>query len=240
MSSDLSRRLAQIERQLSKVVEERKNAACRCRGEGKAIPETNYHTAQELERILWEPCPVHGVREPGFIWWISFEITLQEPDWKFCTCPPDPLRDYDMGKRGLPSHDEVEKHREDRWRELVTDVPEEVRKARFQEEHARYEDVVATFARARSAVRAGGDGWKIWRKHDPLARNEQTRKALPGPCYEERVLPPPLESRKGRGTRPLGRPKKPSRHHRGGALATFARQHRRYQNRDRANDRRRA
>ena len=80
---------------------------------------------------------------------------LQETDWKFCTCPPDPLRDYEMGKRSQPSHEEVQRHREERWRELVTNVPEEVKQARFKKEHDRIDAVIAAFCKARAAVPAG-------------------------------------------------------------------------------------
>ena len=69
MASNLRRRLTRIERKIPQILEARKAVACICRGKGKAIYETNYHTAEELEKILWVPCPTHGLRDPGFIMW---------------------------------------------------------------------------------------------------------------------------------------------------------------------------
>ena len=181
MSSDLSRRLAQIERKLPKILEERKLASCTCRGYDKAIYETCYHTVEELERILWVPCPVHGMREPGRIWPTRPDMALQLADRICCQCPPDPLRDWEEGKRTRPAREEIDAHAETECLEYAN-KPEEVRKKEFRDWSAHYDSVIDTFKVALVAARrAPEQGWDIWQTHSPFAKQRTKLVAPAGP-----------------------------------------------------------
>lgn len=102
-----NRRLDKIEQMLAHV-NTAKREACICRGRGRVNtagdrPDTTrYHTAEELEQILAVPCPVHGVRDPGFTWPAPPWLAINKEDWQFCHCPPNVRRDVEMGKIVLP------------------------------------------------------------------------------------------------------------------------------------------
>jgi hypothetical protein len=110
MYSELNKRLDRIDRGVQKLEQTHALAACNCRGRGKKIVETKFHTAEELEKILWVPCPVHGIREPGFVCFTPPWCLLKKPDLKFCTCPPHPWRDFliDRQAHPLPLLDSIE------------------------------------------------------------------------------------------------------------------------------------
>src|SRR5207302_9930514 len=111
----LSESLDRIGRNVRSIRKARALAACTCRGKGRRICETNYHTAEELEAILYVPCPVHGLRTPGIIFWSPDSSPLQRPDWEFCNeefgkCRPHWDRDYQMGKREEPTEEERQRN----------------------------------------------------------------------------------------------------------------------------------
>jgi hypothetical protein len=151
MYSELNKRLDRIDRGVQKLEQTHALAACNCRGRGKKIVETKFHTAEELEKILWVPCPVHGIREPGFVCFTPPWCLLKKPDLKFCTCPPHPWRDFVTGKRPKPTCEEEMEY--SRTGEYKT---EEERKAEFEIEHARLEAVYSNFEKALAEARGSG------------------------------------------------------------------------------------
>lgn len=97
-----NRRLDKIERMLAQINIAKQQAMCICRGPDNRGGITRYHNAEELQQILAVPCPVHGVRDPGPIWWWPSNYPINREDWQFCHCPPSVRRDVEMGRIVLP------------------------------------------------------------------------------------------------------------------------------------------
>jgi hypothetical protein len=87
----LEKRVRSLEEGLPATVKE-----CRCRG-GQ---QTMYHNADELKRIMDIRCPVHGFRDLGRLRWVASGLPLQTEDQTFCSCPPCPMREFLLGRRG--------------------------------------------------------------------------------------------------------------------------------------------
>ena len=130
---NLRGRIEKLEIRLSRVCEQAEAESCIC---GKLI---EYHTSYELELILAERCPVHGVAEPKFIWQISENMPLALEYRKYCKCPPNAWREFLEGKRPRPTRDELIDEGNARI------IPEADSERAFQEEHARIERVIARY-----------------------------------------------------------------------------------------------
>lgn len=114
MSAKQREQIQRLQRQFAIVESALSFAACTCRGPGRPLVSTDFHTIEELEVILYIPCPVHKYRNPGIVRQIfGHSVPLRKPDWPYCTCPPDIWRDYAMGRRPMPTEEESELHRYD-------------------------------------------------------------------------------------------------------------------------------
>ena len=102
MSMAFQRRLQRLERVIVDLNVEESKATCTCHGRDRGETCTLYHNSSELDRILYIPCPVHGLRNPGFIMFRPVWCLLNRSDWEYCTCPPHPLRDRVMRIRLHP------------------------------------------------------------------------------------------------------------------------------------------
>jgi len=150
MFQQLKSRLDKIERRLATIAIAKQEVNCNCRGPGKRIVETRVHSAEEFERIAAVPCPVHGVRDLGFTCYASKWVPINRADWEFCDCPPDLMRDMNMGRIPLPDDPEERRQRieelkqEDRnrkCREAMTGIQSLPRRD-FKEWKAKTEDVL--------------------------------------------------------------------------------------------------
>lgn len=128
---NLRGRIEKLEIRLSRVCEQAKAASCIC---GKVL---HYHTSDELELILAERCPVHGVAKPKFIWQRPQNMPLALEHRKYCKCPPNAWRAFLEGKRSRPAMDELMD--EDNARI----IPQADSDRAFHEERARIERVIA-------------------------------------------------------------------------------------------------
>jgi hypothetical protein len=111
---------------------------CNCRnGE-----ETRYHTAAELSRILNVRCPVHEVRDVGWLLWVPPSTPLRREDRSLCSCPPCAGRSWREGTRG-PLNDEEREQEYGRWEEqLGADAKE-----RFRRDQVRVKRLVHVYER---------------------------------------------------------------------------------------------
>lgn len=107
MSQRLKSKLDKIERSLATIEIARKHANCSCRS------ETRFHTPEELEKIMAISCPVHGVRDLGFICYTPSWVPINEEDWDFCHCPPNLRRDMKMGRIPLPEDPDEQRRRKE-------------------------------------------------------------------------------------------------------------------------------
>lgn len=135
MSARLKHKLSRLENSIRQYSTTVLLSECTCRGKGRPCCETLFHTSDELETILYIPCPVHGLRDPGFIMFQGSSYALAPPDWPYCTCPPHPRRDFVMGKRPRPTDDEIRRHAEQK----------QVLNRSFVEEKRGVEEIIATF-----------------------------------------------------------------------------------------------
>lgn len=137
----LQRRVATLERIFEQALRERRALACRCR------KEVNYHTADELKKILSVACPLHGVRQVGFIMYRTRWHPLAEEDRQFCECPPSLWREYLEKKRSKPTSDELmeESYLE---REKHPPIDSAEAKREFEEESAKREAVLREYGKA--------------------------------------------------------------------------------------------
>jgi hypothetical protein len=135
MSAHLKQKVSRLENLMHQYSATVVLSECTCRGTGGSCGNTMYHTNDELEVILYVPCPVHGLRDPGPIWFRGRPYPLARPDWDYCTCPPHPWRDFVMGKRPRPTQEEIEQYSKEK----------RVLKRSFQEEKKRTEEILKTF-----------------------------------------------------------------------------------------------
>lgn len=148
MSARLKQKVSRLENSLRFYSATVFLSKCTCRGIGRSGWMTRYHTSDELEKILYVPCPVHGLRDPGPIWFQPRSEPLEDPDWDYCTCPPDPWRDYVMGKRPRPTQDELIQHANEHLGD----------KSDFEEESRRIKEIIETFKAKFEQAR----GRKLW------------------------------------------------------------------------------
>jgi hypothetical protein len=155
MYERLEHKLGRIERALRKIKDVRAALACTCRARERKIPVTHYHTTQELKKILWVRCPVHGLRDPGFIMWTASRWPLNKEDWEFCTCPPHIWRDSLMWKGRLPTQQEIDEHTISHNLEVERRrmEPKEVSEKRRMDEHDATDAVINEFYEAFNAAR---------------------------------------------------------------------------------------
>jgi len=132
--NNLRGRIEKLELLLSRICEQIEAESCIC---GKVI---HYHSSDELELILAERCPVHGVVKPKFIMWRANRWPLAPEHRKYCKCPPNLWREFLEGKRPRPTTDELMDQRS-----AGSDG-----ERGFKEEHARIERI---FARHEEALR---------------------------------------------------------------------------------------
>ena len=134
---ELQRRIEKLEMRLSRVIEELDRESCIC---GKVI---FHHTSDELQLILAEQCPIHGIVKPKFIMWRPENYPLAPEYRKYCKCPSNPWRDFLEGKRLRPTRDELMEHNNARV------IPQSDKEGRlqsereFQQERARITDIIA-------------------------------------------------------------------------------------------------
>ena len=101
---------------------------CNCRS-GR---ETSYHGAAELEEIMNVRCPVHDVRDLGYLRWTPSGMPLRPEDRDFCSCPPCTVREFLQGERG-PLTEEEQQAEKQRWEKEYAEASHE----EFRREQAR-------------------------------------------------------------------------------------------------------
>jgi len=101
----IEKRLRALEQILFAGAEE-----CNCRVGHK----TMYHNAAELARIMAVSCLVHSIRDLGEVMWVGRFLPLRRDDQQFCSCPPSPLRELLLGRRG-PLDEAEHREQEERW-----------------------------------------------------------------------------------------------------------------------------
>ena len=101
---------------------------CNCRS-GR---ETSYHRVAELEEIMKVRCPVHDVRDLGYLRWTPSGMPLRPEDRDFCSCPPCTVREFLQGERG-PLTEEEQQAEEQRWEQKYAEASHE----EFRREQAR-------------------------------------------------------------------------------------------------------
>jgi len=84
------------------LLREARGMQCSCR----PGQETGYHNAEELEKILKIRCPVHNIRDLGYLRWTPSGMPLRPEDRDFCSCPPCAIRDFLQGERGPLTEEE--------------------------------------------------------------------------------------------------------------------------------------
>ncbi len=110
--------------------------SCNCRTGG----QTTYHGAKELGNLMQISCPAHGFRDLGRLRWLPSGLPLQPGDQEFCLCPPSPMREFLLGRRGPLSAVEQQEQQE-RWeRESSPDF-----EAEFLREKARVESLLRKY-----------------------------------------------------------------------------------------------
>jgi hypothetical protein len=129
--NNLRQRIEKLEMLLSRIWEQIEVESCIC---GKVI---EYHTSDELELILAERCPAHGVVKPKFITWRANNWPLAPEHRKYCKCPPNLWREFLEGKRPRPTTDELMDQHNARTAAGGDDERE------FKEEHARIDCIIA-------------------------------------------------------------------------------------------------
>jgi hypothetical protein len=103
--ASIEKRLRALEQILFAGAEE-----CNCRVGRKTI----YHNAVELARIMAMSCPVHSIRHLGEVMWVGRSLPLRRDDQQFCSCPPSPLRELLLGRRG-PLNEAEQREQKERW-----------------------------------------------------------------------------------------------------------------------------
>jgi hypothetical protein len=73
-----------------------------------------YHNAAELARILAVSCPAHSICDLGEVMWVGKSLPLRRDDEQFCSCPPSPVRELLLGRRG-PLDEAEHRAQEERW-----------------------------------------------------------------------------------------------------------------------------
>ena len=94
--------------------------------------ETSYHGAAELEEIMNVRCPVHDVRDLGYLRWTPSGMPLRPEDRDFCSCPPCTVREFLQGERG-PLTEEEQQAEKQRWEKEYAEASHE----EFRREQAR-------------------------------------------------------------------------------------------------------
>ena len=89
---------------------EARGRQCNCR----SGQQTNYHRTAELEEIMKVRCPVHDIRDLGYLRWTPTGMPLRPEDRDFCFCPPSTVREFLQGERGLLTEEEQQAE-ERRW-----------------------------------------------------------------------------------------------------------------------------
>jgi hypothetical protein len=150
MSMAFQRRLQRLERVIVDLDVEKSKATCTCRGRDRHEPCTLYHNSSELEKILYVPCPAHGLRNPGFIMWRPRKFPLNRSDWDYCTCPPHPLRDTAMRSHSHPGEDlprlnSLAMARIDESNAELHKRSDEDRQREFLAESKRVDEIIASF-----------------------------------------------------------------------------------------------
>ena len=107
---------------------EARGRQCNCRS-GR---ETSYHRVAELEEIVNLRCPVHDVRDLGYLRWTPTGMPLRPEDRDFCSCPPCTVREFLQGERGLLTEEEQEGEKQ-RWEQEYAEASHE----EFRREQAR-------------------------------------------------------------------------------------------------------
>ena len=107
---------------------EARGRQCNCRS-GR---ETSYHRVAELEEIMKVRCPVHDVRDLGYLRWTPSGMPLRPEDRDFCSCPPCTVREFLQGERGLLTEEEQEGEKQ-RWEQEYAEASDE----EFRREQAR-------------------------------------------------------------------------------------------------------
>jgi hypothetical protein len=139
------KRLENRTRSLEKVLSE---VAARCRGlHCNCRDHTDVHNADELEAILKIPCPEHGLRDLGSIFFRTQWLPLDQEFQHLCNCPPDLHRDFVAGKRPKPTDAEVkEQDRGDEERHAL--ISAEQRKRDFVADRDKFSRLVDEHRRA--------------------------------------------------------------------------------------------
>jgi len=153
----VNKELSPLMLRISTLEAKRRGHVCHCRRGG----ETRYHTAAELARVLSICCPVHEVRDLGFLLWVPPSTPLYPEDCKLCFCPPCAAREWREGRRGPLT--EAEREQEYRsWEEqLSTEVIE-----RFRRDQARARQLIQQYERKRR------------NQHGTMPGNHQSRETL--------------------------------------------------------------
>ena len=107
---------------------EARGRQCNCRS-GR---ETSYHRVAELEEIVNLRCPVHDVRDLGYLRWTPSGMPLRPEDRDFCSCPPCTVREFLQGERG-PLTEEEQQAEKQRWEKEYAEASHE----EFRREQAR-------------------------------------------------------------------------------------------------------
>ena len=139
----IRRRITKLEDRTDQLSARRAQEGCTC---GKFV---QYHTSDELEAILSEPCPVHGPVKPKFIMFAPDGLALAPEYRKHCKCPPHPWRDFMEGKRARPTaHELCDWSNASRQERQQSD---EERQRAFEEEKARIEKTLEKHERRLAA-----------------------------------------------------------------------------------------
>ncbi len=107
---------------------EARGRQCNCRS-GR---ETSYHRTAELEEIMKVRCPVHDIRDLGYLRWAPSGMPLRAEDRDLCSCPPCTVREFLQGERG-PLTEEEQQAEKQRWEQEYAEASHE----EFRREQAR-------------------------------------------------------------------------------------------------------
>lgn len=114
----VNKKLSSLMLRISALEAKGSGHVCNCRrGE-----ETRYHTAADLACVLSVRCPVHEVRDLGFLLWVPPSTPLHPEDCGLCSCPPCAARDWREGRRGLLTDEEREQEYRS-WEEQLSPQP---------------------------------------------------------------------------------------------------------------------
>jgi hypothetical protein len=139
----IRRRLTKLEGRTDQLLARRAQEGCTC---GKVV---RYHTSYELEAILSEPCPVHGIVKPNLIMFTGHWMALPPEYRKYCKCPPHPWRNFLETKRARPTANELMDFSNANRQE--PQQSKEERKQAFEEEKAQVEKTLEKHAQLLAA-----------------------------------------------------------------------------------------